>query len=313
MHCPVCLASSVVETDIAFVDIIGAQPYLSICATCDHWFVSPMPGESELEKFYRTRLKMNSKAYLKSYSGKKLQIFKKIIDKLKLPGGCSVLEIGPGPIGIASIIPRNSSYVSIEPGLSNSSELLKVARLNNVNIKSLENMHELSGLNIKFDLIFSNATLEHMISPRDALVQVLSYARPGAHIIIGVPSRQLEFPDEALVRSGFFSKINYCNTHLHSFSVKSMTTLLDECNIAIDARLSTLAEGRMIGYALVHRSWYSLAENRRNAISLRWSILYFLRLVYHRIIGNKIIDPTPPGDDRGETIYVGRFIGPRHN
>lgn len=264
-----------------------------------------MPDERELGVFYAHELAMDAKSYLRQYRSKKLRVFKRILGEINLPPSPCVVEVGPGPIGIASIVPKSAHYVAVEPGSINNEMLVQSASQNGLRIDCLENLDQLATLGVRFDLAFSVASFEHMISPRQALSQLVQCAKPGAWIVLGVPLRCLEFPDEELVRRGLYPDIDYCSTHLHSFSSQSGRFLLESCGIKISSEFVTLTTGRVRSYQVLNRAWKDFAEDRGKAQSLRWHLLFLLRLIVLYVF--KLIDRTPRGDDRCEVVYVGRI------
>lgn len=305
LHCPVCGSLSHIVSGSQFNAIIGSRPELAICSRCDHWFVVPMPNECELDAFYAHGLVMDAKAYLGQYRSKKLRVFKRILGGIELPPSPCVVEVGPGPIGIASIVPTSAHYVAVEPGSNNNAMLAQCAAKNGLRIDCVDNVAKLVTLGVRFDLAFSVASFEHMISPRQALKQLVQCAKPGAWIVLGLPLRCLEFPDEELVRRGLYPGIDYCSTHLHSFSPRSGRSLLESCGIEIISEMSTLTTGRVRSYQALNRAWKDFTVDRNKAQNLKWHLHFLLRLMI--LYAFKLIDRTPRGDDRCEVVYVGRL------
>lgn len=302
--CPVCGSPSRVVAGSRFASIIGSSPELAICPVCDHWFVAPMPSERELDAFYTHELAMDTTAYLSQYRNKKLGVFRRILDAIHLPASPCVVEVGPGPVGIASIVPRSSHYVAVEPGAVNNAMLAESAGQNGLRLDCIDNLDKLAALGVRFDLAFSVASFEHMRSPREALQQLVQCAKPGAWIVLGVPLRCLEFPDEELVRRGLYASIDACPTHLHSFSPRSGRCLLEACGIEIISESTTLTPGRVRSYQALQRAWSDFAVSRSRSQNLRWHLRFLLRLIV--LYAYKLIDRTRRGDDRCEVVYVGR-------
>jgi len=306
--CPICCSTDIRISRTRFKNIINTQPRLAICRQCDHWCVTPMPDKDDLHHFYSNLLKMDTHEYLSQYRNKKLRIFQRLLRRsVSLSVSPTVLEIGPGPIGITPVLSASTHYVAVEPGSKNNRLLRDSAQAHRLSLTCLEDIHELDDHEITADLIFSNASFEHMLSPKKVLHQLKRHAKPDCWFVIGVPARQVEFPDEALVRSGLYDEIDYCSTHLHSFSSKSMQVLFESCGLEIVAEAPTLLAARMAGYDWIYNSWYEFSSCRRKAQSIRWQLGYLLRLLYHRVVAGRIIDPTPNGDDRGEILCVARF------
>ena len=305
--CPICRSTDIKIIATRFRNIIDAKPQLAICNRCDHWCVAPLPNKDDLHHFYSKLLAMDTDEYLSKYRNKKLRIFQRLLEhRLSLPENPVVVEVGPGPIGITPIVPSGAHYVAIEPGSKNNRLLLESAHAKRLTLTCLEDIDELNLSDFTADLIFSNASFEHMLSPRDVLNKLKRHMKPDCWVVIGVPARQVEFPDEALVRSGLYAEIDYCRTHLHSFSSQSMRLLFSSAKIELIAEFPTLLPARMASYDSVFGAWYEFADQRKKALSIRWQLKYLFRLLYHRIVADRIIDPTPNGDDRGEILYVGR-------
>jgi hypothetical protein len=268
-----------------------------------------MPNKNDLHQFYSSLLKMDTDQYLKKFRKKKLRVFQRLLAAIELSEAPTILEVGPGPIGITPLLPAAATYVTIEPGSRNNLSLLESVRDNQLSVTCLEDVADLDERPITADLIFSNASFEHMLSPRDALIKLIQHAKANCYVVIGVPApRQVEFPDEALVRSGLYEEIDYCSTHLHSFSSKSMQILFDTCGIEMISATPTLLPSRMASYAIINHAWQDFIGQRKKAQSIRWQLAYLFKLLYHRIVADKILDPTPDGDDRGEILYLGRFF-----
>ena len=303
--CPICNCYDAVITKTKFKSIVGFSPSLAICPACDHWFVSPMPSYQMLDLFYTSILSMDSKSYLRQYKKKKLTIFNRVISGVDLPPSPVVIEIGPGPIGILSILPKFSRYIAVEPGAKNNKSLFKAAEFHKIRLLCVESISDLPCLGVKADLIFANASFEHMISPRDSLNELINSAKSSAYVVIGLPSRSLEFPDEELVRKGLYETINYCSTHLHSFGNRSASLLLESCGLEIVSSATTMTAARMRSYNIISSAWKDFTTDRTKSQSFKWHLGFLRKLIYLYIF--KILDRTPSGDDRCEILYICRI------
>lgn len=96
------------------------------------------------------------------------------------------------------------------------------------NLKILHGRIEDQDLNQKFDLITMSHVLEHLLNPKETLIEINKHLTPGGIILIEVPSI-----DNLLNGAYNYDFLKYFqNMHIHHFTIESLKNLF--CEIDMD-------------------------------------------------------------------------------
>jgi len=299
--CPICRTPTVIgKTQVK--NSLGCQRLFSHCPNCDHWWLNPMPDVEELNIYYHARTGMVTTGYVQQYPQKKLKIFLAILSAQRFHEKTSVLEIGPGPVGITPIVPKGAMYIAVEPSIAYKKSLKTIAENRNLHFHAYDSINMIPK-DTRVDMMFTNAVFEHLIDPLNTFTTAASLLNPGAAVVFGVPDRNVEIPDHAFIPSGLFKSIDYCENHLHSFSPASVKALFEQGGVELVEMCHTLKQGLVTAYYQISHVLEDGVINRR-MMSGRW-ILKYLRSLFTFKIASYIIDRRRTGDDRCEVIYIG--------
>lgn len=301
LFCPVCglqCSSGKAKVDDSF----GKTRVFTHCFNCKHLWLAPLPAESEVNEFYKKELAMDGREYAFQYQKNKLKVFKAILEKYKLLDCGSVVEIGPGPIGIMPILSSGSIYFAVEPGLQNRSSLAQIARDNSLHFSAWDSVDVMPD-DILCDLLFSVAAFEHMIDPRGAFMAAVGHLKPGGYVVFGVPDRNVEIPDHVLIKIGVSNEVRFCKTHLHSFDESSVRNLFDQAGVDFIG-LSHMLNKRN---SMSHHKVSSMLEEgviKNKLLGIRWLCKYTYNLALLKI-HRYLMGILNNGDDRCEVVYIG--------
>jgi SAM-dependent methyltransferase len=281
---------------------MGRERAFCHCPNCDHWWLEPFPDEEELNAYYQGCRVMVTTGYTRQYPRKKLNVFRAILTARQLLEKTSFLEIGPGPVGIAPILPIGATYYAVEPGIAYSRALGQIAEKRQLDLHVYDYI-ELVPRESRVDVLFANAVFEHLRDPLYTFTTAVRLLRPGATVVFGVPDRSIEIPEYAFVPSGFYKNINYGENHLHSFSQASVKALFEQGGVELIDTCHMLKQRLIAAYHQLSSVWEEGVVNQR-MMSVRWMLQYARRLFEFRI-ANYVIDRRRSGDDRCEAVYIG--------
>ncbi len=203
-----------------------------------YYEASRKPSEEELENYYEEKYYQNEHAaYSKQYSTDELQYFKnKITQKAAVVESIgpriskgNLLDIGCGE-GFTMDYYHNLGWEVTgldfsEFGLKENHPHLK-GKLKQGNI--FGEVENLVGQNEKYNLVWLDNVLEHVLEPLTLLTQCRQLMDDGGVLVIEVPNDYSRFQD-ALIRKGSVSK-KYWEAypdHLNYFSFQSLKNLLE--------------------------------------------------------------------------------------
>lgn len=152
---------------------------------------------ADSESFYR-KMRMKRRLYKwvgEIYVGKraKLQYFKRWLRRLNLPANTEIIEIGSGDGVFAYYIAERMPQANVVGMELNEIEAQVCQRI--ADEENFKNLHFESGslLEMKqtkqFDFAYCFDVLEHIENDDDALKEILGVLRPGASLLVHVPSR----------------------------------------------------------------------------------------------------------------------------
>lgn len=307
-RCPVCKTFLSENSSLTYIrESIGKRRELAACQSCDHWFTFPPPTEEELDEFY-TNTFTHTDNYKHGGYKRKIKRLRKVLESIdrSILSSPRILEHGPGPYGILPLMKPGQKYVAIEPCLKYHPYLQEIAERRGVDCTVIS--HHSIDLESHFDLAISIATLEHVANPEKAITSLRSTVARGGWLIIGIPDRLVEFPDSELVRKGLYQTgIDYCETHLHSFSQRSIELLYERAGVTVHSCSHKLLNRFSYIYYSKLQHLLESASKDRGLIKFAFTIKLSLYLIFHRIAVQRLLDLHTPGDDRCEIIVAGRI------
>lgn len=202
-----------------------------MCMDCGLIYKNPSFTRPELARFYKeeyTSLYRPSweKSISKELITHTLYTSVLAIDWLKarmLLKGKTVLEIGSGDGIFARCMSAEGALVTpidLDP------RAVEIARkLHGIDTLQADFMDG-NGINGKFDIVCLRNTIEHMYSPREALLAASSYLQDDGIILIEVPSAAMPYP--AIPVGAFLSA-----AHNYTFLPETITLLAQKCGLAV--------------------------------------------------------------------------------
>lgn len=188
---------------------------LMCCGECGVKYHRNLPSDAVLNSYYNklsSRFGSIHKAVAENHLHNKL-LFDVYVDEVMSVSekGASVLEIGCYDGELLRRL-RNVGYKCT--GIEVNRELSALAKLSGVDIINA-NIGNIK-TSKKFDIVVSNAVLEHMRDPFLFMRSVSTLLRDGGSLIVSVPDSDTNF------------SVSY-PAHLWHFTVKSMDTFMDKC------------------------------------------------------------------------------------
>lgn len=182
-----------------------------ICRHCGLGKVATSIAQTELDSFY---MKGNywdevtpTQEILIHYRNQCSERIKKIKKSLQLKSDLNILDIGSGHGLIGEEIskalsPRNINYYFIEPDESLSRKILSLNHPN-LSIFRLDNLEH--GKDLRFDVIFLNHVLEHVLDPLDSLKKIKELLSPNGKLYIEVPHFDCDYKNDVFPHTLFFT------------------------------------------------------------------------------------------------------------
>lgn len=263
-----------------------------------------MPSLSELSHFYGSVVDLNAAGYRAGYSKKKQRVIARVLKRYLDLSSSSVtlLELGPGPLGLARLMNPGSRYIAVEPSQSARASLQQICEERSVYFLLVSDITELQDTG-NVDVLFSNATLEHVPDPLALLSAAVQQLRPEGLCVVGVPDRTIEIPYSTLVHQHVLKRVAFCSSHLHSFSSQSLHMLFQSSGLRVQASDHLLKPGLLAAYRSYGACIARGIEDDR-LMRYRWFcelFLNFLRLSWAKLF----VDRRGKGDDRGEMLLIG--------
>lgn len=270
-QCPICNGVNV-YTSAVTTESIGQQRHICICENCTHLWRCPPPAEEELEKYYAAMKEQDSSDY-DQHNFRRLDLLQKSIAGSHIKNARRIIEFGPGKRGVLPIAVNAREYVGIELSEYNRRELMKY----NSQSLAVSLYSSIVDITEKSPCVVSLSALEHVISPDSVVKEIRSKICDDGVCILGVPDRHLEIKNPEQIFSEKLKELNvqWSDTdHLHSFSQKSMVTLLKKNGFSVTNNMT-------IG--LTKYSKLYLRQNDRIAELLRTGIFSIKNIL--RILG----------------------------
>ncbi len=194
------------------------------CNNCRHFFYSELPSETKIKQMYEihaSRYKESSSrqsAVQKKYKNNILQSIKKI-----MPHAKTFLDFGAGNCLWSDTAADYFKVTAYDEHIS---------RMNNSTKYSLVN--EFADLKTKkFDVIFCNQVLEHLIDPDDVMNKILNMCHSETLVYISVPNTQRANYKNFVDDWPYDGKVNHLMApfqHLQGYSQKSLRILSENNN-----------------------------------------------------------------------------------
>lgn len=237
-NCPIC---GFVNTKL----ILKWESYqIYKCQNCNLIFATPLPTLLELEKFYQGFLfrKPDKKSIPTLTKRRKAELIKHF--KLKPPfnlEGKSVFDFGGGT-GITynalTLLGFDAYYSDVDKDAITFTQ-------ENFGLTTDNIVHDIKSCKIKFDYIFSNHVIEHVINPIEFVSDLASCLKVGGTLVIKTPHggnsevllnvvvikgyllNSLKYNSVRTALNSLFQRFWHCDPprHLYSFTKESLTEI----------------------------------------------------------------------------------------
>jgi len=203
-----------------------------------YYEVTPKPSEKELQEYYENKYYQEQKAtYVKHYEDAELSYFYNKIDQkfhvinklLSLGNNKSLLDIGCGEGFTLNYYKQKFWNVTgidfSDFGLkTNNPDLLPNLKQGNI----FKEITKLVNLKIKYDVVWLDNVLEHVIQPEDLIQQCYKITKNGGALVIEVPNDYSDFQKELLETKKIEKKYwEALPDHLTYFSSKSLQNICE--------------------------------------------------------------------------------------
>lgn len=173
-----------------------------------YYEVTPKPSEKELKEYYENKYYQEEKAtYVKHYEDAELSYFYNKIDQkfhvinklLSSGNNKSLLDVGCGEGFTLNYYKQKFWNVTgidfSDFGLkTNNPDLLSNLKQGNI----FKEIIKLVNLKIKYDVVWLDNVLEHVIDPEDLIQQCYKLTKNGGALVIEVPNDYSDFQKELL-------------------------------------------------------------------------------------------------------------------
>tara|TARA_B100000579_G_scaffold380605_1_gene348610 strand:+ start:7744 stop:8919 length:1176 start_codon:yes stop_codon:yes gene_type:complete len=179
---------------------------LSICKNCDHIFFDNLISQKKLKKYYTNKFSLKSTKFDAVTPHQK---YVKILKKLNTNKNLKILDVGcgTGDMLYGLKVKGYSNLFGVE--LNKSRKKLASSKLQNIYSDIMKVKK------IKFDVIFLNHVLEHVVDINNFIKLLSSMLRKNGKLIINVPNSLYE---------NILYQISY-HAHIHKFSKNSLYNL----------------------------------------------------------------------------------------
>lgn len=228
--CNICSGGGKEIFKLAFNDLQGAQgkkyiQKLYFCKKCGFLFTSNPFSEEQLSNRYKnfSKYEFDSSDYiLEESDGYKKRCTRQFnfINAAVGEDFSSVLEIGAASGYNLSLYSDKEVY-GIEPSLRNCQLAQKYYHVDMYNGMFAEFIEKASFK--KYDLLFLSHVLEHIVNPRDFILDCKRIC--DKYIFIEVPSMDYKFVEEPM---GMF-----CEEHVNYFTLESLSNLMNSVGFAL--------------------------------------------------------------------------------
>ena len=211
--CPCCNKKEIKKLFI-FGDTSNKNISLSICKICTHLFYDNILSQNKIKNYYKNKfstslikkIRVNYKYY------KLLKKFKKNYRNK------NILDFGCGSGGMLNGL-KLKGYKRLY-GVELSNDRRKVAKF--IIKNTFSDINKIK--NVKFDIIFLNHVLEHIVNIQNTIKILKSKLNRDGIIIINVPNTEYE---------NIISQIVF-HPHLHKFTFKSMNELAKSTKLTMN-------------------------------------------------------------------------------
>ena len=196
------------------------------CSECGNIIKSYNPVPKEVIEFYQNCPHDSIKLYTNKIKKQK----KFLKENIKTEQINSVLEVGSGPIGMFSVLPKEINKYSFEIDKEAAKKLEKIG---------VKNYFEWEQIDRKFDLIILSHVVEHVLEDISEYVKrLLSFLNEGGIIFIEVPTSEYEL----MISNDEIINHNFTKSHKRSLSEDTFVKLFSRLNVG-NYRIKTLDDG----------------------------------------------------------------------
>lgn len=225
--CNICGGGVIDKFELSFKDVVGmAHEYtqiISVCNKCGFIFTKNPFCNEQLEDRYMnfSKFEFDSNEYIldesEDYRIRSIRQ-KSFIDRVVgVENVMSILEIGAASGFNLSLYKNQCKVYGIEPSRKNCINALELYGIEMY--QGMCNQYFEKKLSVNYDMIFLSHVLEHIINPRDFILQCKKINHK--YIFIEVPSFDYKFVDEPF---GMFGE-----EHVNMFTLESLENLMNSC------------------------------------------------------------------------------------
>jgi len=213
------------------------------CENCGLIYLNPRPTKKEIEKYYPKEYKpYQSKDEKSEKSRKTSNIFYKVMRFLagkksitgineifdKILEG-KVLDLGCGSGELLKELKEKGFECY---GVEMDKNAVEICRKNNLKVIQGDIQEYIKKINAKFDVIILSHVLEHLYNPSFVIREISRILADDGVFIIAIPSA------DSLMFNLFKSKWHSIDSprHLYLFSTKTLSSLLQKYNLAIEEK-----------------------------------------------------------------------------
>lgn len=239
---------------------VGSMPAkLAACRDCHLGFRSPQPPKRDLARLYTA----GSESAWSESDEQERHDWRLAAEWVRRVGASSVVDVGCFDGGFLAVLPESimKAGVEINPGAA------QRAAERGVRVVAAD-LHDLTAVDEKFDLVSAFDVIEHVHDPRDFLTSLAAVTAPGGHIVFATGS--LDAPTWRLMGhrylySWFLEHISFVSPRW----VRRVAPSLDLDVIAIE-RFSHTADSRF-GFLVgsLKNSAYRASPRLMNALRAR--------------------------------------------
>jgi len=209
------------------------------CSRCDTLFVNPRPTERLLNTFYlcSEAVEAATKSLLDNEKGRRTHIFmpraKLILDFLKKKGKTRgrLLEIGCSVGTFLDILKRKSKF--LVEGLDPSEKAHAVTTRKGLKVHK-ETLEKFNIKHVKYDVLLSFETIEHVFCPYKFLVKMNRLLKIGGYVVFTTPN----YHGFDMMVLGKHYKNIHAPCHLNYFNINTIDFLLTRAGFAVREKMT---------------------------------------------------------------------------
>jgi 2-polyprenyl-3-methyl-5-hydroxy-6-metoxy-1,4-benzoquinol methylase len=241
-HCPICQSANIKFHYAGRSEYRKDAVYdLSICGDCSHYFVDPVPSDSELLSYYN----QSYQAYGSTHGSGAANIDELVtmvrktwrFRNLDLRPRMSVLDVGCGGGLFLQVLKRAGITTK---GIEPSEHGVRTCRAQGIDVfhGTVTDYIRENGTATKFDAITANHVVEHHHDPISLFKELSQLLAPNGKLWVAVPNAGTFFADR--LRDNWYSLV--LPIHLHHFNPKSAELAARKAGLSVERLYTNSAD-----------------------------------------------------------------------